>query len=67
MLKGLDFLHVLPAHKRRMSFKDTAEKDECIAFTLRAEAEGLEIPGSSRRIIKRAEDVIPFFNGLLGS
>ncbi|KAK9815981.1 hypothetical protein WJX74_010141 [Apatococcus lobatus] len=45
-LKPLDFVHVLPGHRRRMSFKDKAAKDAAINLTIAAEKANLNEPGA---------------------
>ena len=63
MLKGLDFVHVLPGHGRRMRFSDIADKDACIVATIKAEAEDAESPEQGRRIVQTAEQAVPLYTG----
>ena len=57
-LKPLDFLHVLPGHRRRMSFKDKAAKDAAIDLTIAVEKANLVEPGAGRKIF-RSKRMLP--------
>lgn len=55
-LKPLDFLHVLPGHRRRMSFKDKAAKDAAIDLTIAVEKANLVEPGAGRKVFRSTAD-----------
>lgn len=53
-LKPLDFLHVLPGHGRRMSFQDTAAKDDYIDLTVAATKQDIAESGTGHVVFRDA-------------
>lgn len=51
-LRPLEFVHVLPGHGRRMSFKDKAAKDEYIDLTIAATKRDIAADGSGRSVFQ---------------